>query len=84
MQVNPYDGLPGVTNPSTRKATKPPTVGQDGPAETASARLRLSLETTPEVRPEKVARARALMAEPEYPSENVLGQLATLLAQHLR
>jgi hypothetical protein len=38
---------------------------------------------TAEVRPEKVARAAALVADPNYPSPAQLSKLAGLLAKHL-
>ena len=38
---------------------------------------------TAEVRPEKIARAAALVADPNYPSPAQLAKLAGLLAKHL-
>lgn len=38
---------------------------------------------TAEVRPEKIARAAALVADPNYPSAGQLSKLAGLLAKHL-
>ena len=36
-----------------------------------------------EVRPDKVARAKKLLQDPNYPSGKVLGSVARLMARHL-
>jgi hypothetical protein len=36
-----------------------------------------------EVRPEKVARAKRLLQDPNYPSGKVMGAVARLMARHL-
>jgi hypothetical protein len=38
--------------------------------------LRTSLQAVPEVRPEVVQRARALAADPAYPSDGVISQIS--------
>jgi hypothetical protein len=45
--------------------------------------LQHTLKDLSQVRPEKVAQASALVADPGYPSTDVLDRLAGLLAQHL-
>jgi len=45
--------------------------------------LQQTLRDTSQVRPEKVAQASALVADPSYPSDDVLDRLAGLLAQHI-
>lgn len=45
--------------------------------------LQQSLSDSSQVRPEKVAQASALVADPSYPSDDDLDRLAGLLAQHL-
>ena len=42
----------------------------------SAAFLRSELQRQPEVRPEAVARARALLADPNYPSPQVLRKVA--------
>ena len=42
------------------------------------------LQETPDVRPEAVARGKALMADPNYPSEEILQRIAELLASKLK
>ena len=45
--------------------------------------LEQSLKDAPQVRPEKVAQASALVADPGYPSDEALNRLAGLLARHI-
>lgn len=45
--------------------------------------LQQSLKDSSPVRPDKVAQATALVADPGYPSADVLDRLAGLLAQHI-
>ena len=42
------------------------------------------LQETPDVRPEVVARGKALLADPSYPSKETLQRVAELLARHLK
>lgn len=44
-----------------------------------SAALRSALQAQPEVRPEVVARAKALAADPNYPPRDVLEKVAGLI-----
>jgi hypothetical protein len=44
-----------------------------------SAALRVALTRQPEIRPEVVARGRALAADPAYPSAAILGRVAQAL-----
>lgn len=46
--------------------------------------LEQSLKEVPLVRPEKVARAADLIADPSYPSKSDLNRMANLFAQHLK
>ena len=41
------------------------------------------LKATPEARPEQVARAKSLIADPDYPSRAVMGRVAELLASKI-
>ena len=45
--------------------------------------LEQSLQETPQIRPEMVARANALVADENYPSDDLLNQLAGHLANNL-
>ena len=46
--------------------------------------LDAAFEATPEVRAEQVAKAKALIQDPGYPSARVVDQMAEILAKHLR
>ena len=46
--------------------------------------LDAALKATPEVRAEQVARAKALIRDPGYPSDQVLDQVAEVLAKRIR
>ncbi|HEU5125181.1 MAG TPA: hypothetical protein VFW05_14095 [Verrucomicrobiae bacterium] len=46
--------------------------------------LEAQLKALPQIRPEKVEEARALIANVQYPPEQVLKSLATLLALELK
>jgi hypothetical protein len=48
-----------------------------------SHRLNQVLATTVPARADQVARAKALIADPNYPSEQQMGKIANLLAKHL-
>jgi len=45
--------------------------------------LEQSLKDAPQVRPEKVAQANALVADASYPSDELLNRVAGLLAKHI-
>jgi hypothetical protein len=45
--------------------------------------LEQTLKETPTVRPEAVTRAAALMSDPNYPSNEVLDRVATVLSQNI-
>ena len=46
--------------------------------------LDAALKATPDVRPEQVARAKALIQDPSYPSTKVVDQVAGVLAKGIR
>jgi hypothetical protein len=46
--------------------------------------LDAALQATPEVRAEQVARAKALIQDPTYPSDKVVDQVAEVLAKRIR
>ena len=45
--------------------------------------LQQTLKDSAQIRPEKVAQASALVADANYPSDDVLNRMADLLAQHI-
>lgn len=45
--------------------------------------LEETLRQTSSVRPDKVAQAKALVADPNYPSNEALSRMSDLLAQHI-
>jgi hypothetical protein len=47
------------------------------------AELLLAMRKVPDVRASAVIRARKLLADPDYPSKDVLKKVANLLADHL-
>ena len=55
-----------------------PDAGDQFSAENSAA-LRVALTRQPEIRPEVVARGRALAADPAYPSAAILGRVAQAL-----
>jgi hypothetical protein len=50
----------------------------------ATAALERDLRNTPEVRPEKVAAAKKLVASADYPPAETLDRVADLMAKHLK
>jgi hypothetical protein len=48
-----------------------------------SSKLEQALTATPDTRSEAVEKAKALAADPNFPSDEQLGKLAGLLAKHL-
>jgi hypothetical protein len=57
--------------------------GENDPSFETAQFARSQPKPAAEVRPEKVARAAALVADPNYPSNAQLSKLAGLLAKHL-
>lgn len=48
-----------------------------------AAALEQAIQNTPDARPEKVARAKELIASPNYPPTETIVRLSNLLAVHL-
>ena len=46
--------------------------------------LKVALKATPDVRADQVARAKALIQDPGYPSAKIVGQVAEVLAKRIR
>ena len=49
-----------------------------------SSALENQLRNLPAVRPEKIAEARALISDSQYPPDDVLDRIAVLLAAHIK
>lgn len=74
----------------TREAAATPHQGGRRPSWLSRGRLapppevlREALQSSPTVRPEEVARARALVRNTSYPPDGLISQVASLLAVHL-
>ena len=84
MQVDSNIGL------SRAAESQAPTPPRKVPSETGRVDLAktdaldAALKAAPEVRTEQVARAKALLRDPGYPSDKVLNQVAEVLARHIR
>jgi hypothetical protein len=81
MNVRRYNAANAVNparTPTTGTGGDTPEVSLEG-----SAGLDRALASVPDVRPEAVSRAKALIADPNYPSARNLKQLSGFLAQHL-
>jgi hypothetical protein len=66
------DALPTAGQPTTRAKTQP----SDQLSTENANLLASSLARTPEIRPEVVARAKSLAADPAYPSRDVMKSVA--------
>lgn len=50
----------------------------------ASAKLTEALKAVPAVRAEKIAQAKALVADPSYPNDTTLRQVANVIAANIK
>ena len=84
MEVAFNPGQSPITSNSQPVARREPAVAADQTVSLEqTTSLEQSLRNSAQMRPEKVAQASALVADPSYPSDDVLDRLAGLLAQHL-
>jgi hypothetical protein len=86
MEVNFISGN-GSEIPLRPAATpKPATPAPTGTPATfdRTQSLETSLSQSPQVRPEKIARANALLSDSSYPSDQTLNQLAGFLATRIQ
>jgi len=72
-----------VTGVPGRTAPKGPTLGQDEVALSGAEKLNQSLAATPDVRSDKVDYAQRLVADPSYPSSDVVRSVAGVIAQNI-
>jgi hypothetical protein len=74
--------IAGMGQPITRRESTSKTEINNMPFERTTA-LEQTLKKIPLVRPEKVAQAAALVADPNYPADATLDRMADLFAKHL-
>lgn len=74
--------IAGASQPITRRESASKTESTNMSFERITS-LEQTLQKIPLARPEKVAQATALAADPNYPSAPELSRLADLFAQHL-
>jgi len=79
--INGYGSDLPLRPASVRSAVPKPVTALDSFDSTDA--LKTAQNQTPVLRPEKIARARELLADPGYPSDKVLNQLARQLAARL-
>lgn len=83
MKVNPNRELPSATTNATRKPAKQPVAPATSDF-TESAKLTQKLATAPELRAEEVARAKALIADANYPDTKTIQKVAQTLAGKIK
>ena len=85
MQVTSNLNISQVAAPSGTKAAAPSGMTQSQAASQfgGTERLNRALHATPDVRAEKVKRARALVSDPNYPSSAIVRSVANLLASNI-
>jgi len=75
---------PGTSQPIARGPSTPATSDTSGLPHERTQALEQSLRDAPQVRPEVVDRARALVADVKYPPDEVLDRISALLALHVK
>jgi hypothetical protein len=83
MRIEANQHLPGTKEVAAAANQSKPAAQTDEAQFAASEQLTRKLTETPEVRAEAVARAKALIANPAYPDDATVRQVAQLLADHL-
>ena len=73
-------GPRSLTHPVTKRDTTP--ASTDTTSFTATASLDSQLQSVPATRVDKVALAKSLVANPNYPPQELMDRIATLLAVH--
>lgn len=82
MEIRPnsnIDSVPRVLNAAT-KASRSVDADTDVSAFDNSRALEARLRDVPDVRPDKVAQAKHLVGDPEYPPRETIQKIAALLA----
>jgi hypothetical protein len=81
MRIDPnFDRVP-VTGTQSAPVAAKRTTGSAGAGVSQSSELLKSVKDLPVVRADRVARARELLSDPNYPSDEVLGRVAGRLAE---
>lgn len=86
MKVNQNHNLPSGAPVAQRKAADLTAAPAPAPAATdfaAATQLTKNLAATPEVRADQVARAKALIADPNYPNPATINKVARHLAENI-
>jgi hypothetical protein len=84
VKINPNSDPLRIDSTQAPKPAAPANPPVSEPASFAgSAAVNSALGTTPDIRPEFVARARTLINDPSYPGNEVLKQVSQLLAGQL-
>jgi len=84
MEINTNLSTIGVNGAATSRPSAPaPKMLSDGLSLTNSSALERALDNAPGSRPEVVERARALIADPAYPSGETLAAVSLRLASGL-
>jgi len=74
----------GTNQPIARGRSTPSTSEATGLPHERTQALEQSLRDASQVRPEVVERAKALVNDPQYPSDKDLDHISTLMALHLK
>ena len=84
MKINPNTDPLRVDGTQPPKPAAPATLlAADSTSFAGSAAVNRAIGTTPDSRPEFVARARALINDPAYPGNDILRRVSQLLAGQL-
>ena len=83
MEINPSSRIPWSPAPTpVQAAPTAPDPERDSAAFEEIAKLQQALESTPDVRPAVVARARSLIGDVNYPPMETIQKIGDLLAVH--
>lgn len=83
MKVNQHRILSSATTVSRPVAGQNPTAAAPAADFTAATQLAKKLAATPEVRSDEVARAKALIADPNYPNTTTIDKVARQIAKNI-
>jgi len=81
MRIDANHGFSGAAGIQAAKINaQEPGAAKDAAGLDRPAELLAALKQIPEVRADKVARAKELLRDPSYPSDSVLGKVSDILA----
>ena len=84
MEIDFNPGRVPKAEPSQPAARPSATPAADEASFQVSATLQDRLKNIPDIGPEKVAQAKALLSDSKYPPNDVLDRIAVLLAIHVK